>query len=131
MCKRWHVPLVDETRHMMNAETFGMMKPTAYLVNTSRGPVVDLAALEDALQSGRIVGAAIDVYDEEPPKCVDLLALRRRDAQQELRLVGHELAAGARLELQERLEVGLGVVARPYGDQRHVFGLPASDRGHH
>jgi phosphoglycerate dehydrogenase-like enzyme len=70
-----HVPLEAETHHLINAEVFGMMRADAYLVNTSRGPVVDLMALEEALKSGRIAGAAIDVYDEEPPKCASLLAL--------------------------------------------------------
>ena len=51
----------------MNAETLGWMKPTAYLINTSRGPMVDVDALADALKDGTIAGAAIDVYDREPP----------------------------------------------------------------
>jgi D-3-phosphoglycerate dehydrogenase len=62
-----HTPLTDETRHLINAETLAMMKPTAYLINTSRGPVVDHGALADALREGAIAGAAIDVYDQEPP----------------------------------------------------------------
>ena len=62
-----HTPLNDETRHLVNAETLGWMKPTAYLINTSRGPMVDADALAEALRSGRISGAAIDVYDVEPP----------------------------------------------------------------
>jgi len=62
-----HTPLNDETRHIVNAETLGLMKPTAYLINTSRGPMVDTDALADALKAGKIAGAAIDVYDVEPP----------------------------------------------------------------
>ncbi|MBI2039053.1 MAG: D-glycerate dehydrogenase [Candidatus Niyogibacteria bacterium] len=61
-----HVPLLDSTRHLMNAERFRMMKPTAYLVNTSRGPIVDEAALVKALKSGVIRGAALDVFENEP-----------------------------------------------------------------
>jgi D-3-phosphoglycerate dehydrogenase / 2-oxoglutarate reductase len=62
-----HTPLTDETRHLVNRETLGMMKPTAYLVNTSRGPMVDHEALAEALRAGTIAGAGIDVYDTEPP----------------------------------------------------------------
>jgi len=62
-----HTPLNDETRHMANAKTIGWMKPTAYLINTSRGPMVDHDALAEALKEGRLAGAAIDVYDSEPP----------------------------------------------------------------
>jgi len=62
-----HTPLTDETRHLVNAETLSWMKPTAYLINTSRGPMVDVEALAEALKEGRIAGAAIDVYDVEPP----------------------------------------------------------------
>lgn len=62
-----HTPLNDETRKMVNAKTLAWMKPTAYLVNTSRGPVVDADALADALKNNRIGGAAIDVFDIEPP----------------------------------------------------------------
>ena len=62
-----HTPLNDETRHIVNAQTLGWMKPTAYVINTSRGPMVDAAALAEALRARRIAGAAIDVYDREPP----------------------------------------------------------------
>jgi D-3-phosphoglycerate dehydrogenase len=61
-----HVPLTAETRHLINAERLAAMKPTAYLVNTSRGPVVDEAALVEALREKRIAGAALDVFEHEP-----------------------------------------------------------------
>lgn len=62
-----HTPLNDETRHLVNAKTLGLMKKTAWLVNTARGGMVDIPALEAALKAGRIAGAALDVYDREPP----------------------------------------------------------------
>ena len=61
-----HVALTPETVHLINAERLGKMKPTAYLINTSRGPVVDEIALVDALTSRRIAGAGLDVYEDEP-----------------------------------------------------------------
>lgn len=61
-----HVRLSERTRGLVNSETFRWMKPTAFLVNTSRGPIIDEAALIQALREHRIAGAAIDVYDREP-----------------------------------------------------------------
>ena len=61
-----HVPLLPDTRGLFNAPKFHRMKPTAFLVNTSRGPVVDEAALVAALESGKIAGAGLDVYENEP-----------------------------------------------------------------
>ena len=60
------VPLSDETHHYVNAERLATMRPTAYLINTARGPVVDQRALHDALTNGTIAGAALDVFDVEP-----------------------------------------------------------------
>jgi glyoxylate reductase len=61
-----HVPLADTTRHLIGSREFAMMKPTSFLINTSRGPVIDEAALLSALRSGRIAGAGLDVYEHEP-----------------------------------------------------------------
>jgi len=62
-----NTPLTDETRHIVNAKRMAMMKPTAYLINTSRGPTVDQTALVEALNAGTIAGAGLDVFDPEPP----------------------------------------------------------------
>jgi glyoxylate reductase len=70
-----HVNLTPETRHMMNAERLGKMKPTAVLVNTSRGPVIDEAALAKALRDGVIFAAGLDVFEKEPDVHPDLLEL--------------------------------------------------------
>jgi glyoxylate reductase len=67
-----HVPLLPSTRHMISTEQFALMKKTAYLVNTSRGPVVDEKALERALATKRIAGAALDVFECEPETDCDL-----------------------------------------------------------
>ena len=69
-------PLSEETHHLVNRERLALMKPTAFLVNTARGPIVDQAALTDALRERRIAGAGIDVFEREPPDADDpLLAL--------------------------------------------------------
>ena len=62
-----HVPLLPDTKHMIGAAQLKMMKPSAYLVNTCRGPVVDETALIEALTNGTIAGAGLDVFDKEPP----------------------------------------------------------------
>lgn len=62
-----HTPLTKETKGLINQERIAMMKPTAILVNTARGPIVDTKALVDALNEGKIAGACLDVFDREPP----------------------------------------------------------------
>jgi D-3-phosphoglycerate dehydrogenase len=62
-----HTPLKDDTRHIVNAQTLSMMKSTAYVINTSRGGMIDIDALVEALKNNQIAGAALDVYDVEPP----------------------------------------------------------------
>lgn len=71
-----HTPLTDETRHLIDASKLALMKPTAVLVNTARGAVVDEAALVDALRDHRIAAAGLDVYENEPQLAPGLAELR-------------------------------------------------------
>jgi glyoxylate reductase len=72
-----HLPLSDETRHLIDSRALALMKPSAVLVNTSRGPIVDEAALVRALHDGRLAGAALDVFEHEPEVHPGLLELER------------------------------------------------------
>lgn len=62
-----HCPLTEETRHLVNAERLALMKPTAIVINTGRGPLIDEEALAEALNTGRILAAGVDVLSKEPP----------------------------------------------------------------
>lgn len=90
-----HVPLTPETRHMINEEQLGKMKPSAYLVNTARGGVVDEHALVAALKSGKIAGAALDVHENEPEMNPEMLLMEN------VILTPH--MASATLEVREKM----------------------------
>lgn len=62
-----HCPLMPQTRHIINKDTLALMKPTAFIINTARGPLIDESALIEALKEGRIAGAGLDVQEVEPP----------------------------------------------------------------
>ena len=72
-----HVPLTEDTRHLVGREALAKMKPEAFLINTSRGEVVDEKALKDALLSEKLAGAALDVFATEPPEDLELLQCSR------------------------------------------------------
>ena len=72
-----HVPLTDETRHLLDGRRLGLLKATAVVVNTARGPIVDEAALAQALEEGRLFAAGLDVYEREPEIDARLLAAPR------------------------------------------------------
>lgn len=106
-----HVPLIrpgagaSPTYHLMNEERFGLMKPTAYLVNTSRGPVVDEAALAKALKEGQIAGAALDVFEAEP--LPEDSPLRDEALAGTLRLFPHAASAARATRLSPDPDVGM------------------------
>ena len=86
-----HVPLMDSTRYLINEERLGHMKRTAFLINNSRGPVVDEKALYKALREGKIAGAALDVFEQEPtPKNNPLLELDNVVAAPHISSASHE-----------------------------------------
>lgn len=70
-----HVPLTEKTKHLINSETLSYMKPTSYLINTSRGEIIDEKSLFTALNEKRIAGAALDVFEVEPPTNTELINL--------------------------------------------------------
>ena len=73
-----HTPLTDQTRHLIDKEQLMMMKPTAYIINTSRGPVINEHVLAECLHEGKIAGAGIDVFEKEP--AIDPLLLTAKNA---------------------------------------------------
>jgi glyoxylate reductase len=92
-----HVPLLPETRHFIDDRAFGLMKSSAYLINTARGPVVDEEALVRALRTGAIAGAGLDVYENEPAVHPDLIDMPNTV------LLPHTASA----TVQSRTEMGL------------------------
>lgn len=101
-----HLPLTPETRHFIGAPQLALMKPTAILINTARGPIVDEAALVAALEAGTIAGSALDVYEEEPVLHPGLLALHRH-----MVLVPHIGSATTRTRERMSLTAAVNVVA--------------------
>lgn len=106
-----HVPLMEATKHLIGTRQFGLMKPTAYLINTSRGPVVDESALVEALKNKIISGAALDVFEAEPKMAPGLAELENvivtphiASATEETRSAMSELAAKNIIEVLEGRE---------------------------
>jgi len=108
-----HTPLTDETRGMINAEAFGRMKDGVYLVCTARGGIIDEPALLDALNSGKVAGAALDVYENEPPKNMDLI--------NHPHVIATPHMAGQTHESQRRasMDIAKEVLAALKGDKLH------------
>ncbi len=114
-----HASLSSSTERMINAATLAKMKPGARLINTARGELVDEQALADALRSGRLAGAAVDVFSEEPPRNSPLLGLPN--------LIATPHVAGSTIEAQEEVGFLIAQQVRDYlvdGILRNAVNLP-------
>jgi glyoxylate reductase len=100
-----HVPLMTETQHLIDARALSLMKPSAFLINTSRGPVVDEQALYEALKNEVIRGAALDVFTKEP--LPDDSPLRDPELCEHLRLFHHFASGGYRTRLSPDPNLGM------------------------
>jgi D-3-phosphoglycerate dehydrogenase len=109
-----HVPLTEQTQKMIGAATFERMRPTAILINTARGGIVDENALADALRSGRIAGAGIDVYETEPVAGSPLLGLEN------VLLTPHSAGQSTESSMNGRIWSAENVVAAFSGTFRNV-----------
>lgn len=106
-----HVPLTSETKHLLNKETIAKMKQGAYLVNTARGGVVDEHALAEALRTGHLAGAALDVYEEEPNINPELIGMEN------VILTPH--IASATFEAREKMgEQAVGAILAVFAGQK-------------
>lgn len=112
-----HMPLSEESRHIIDRQFLGTMKRSAFLVNMARGPLVDPAALAEALVSGRIAGAAVDVMEKEPPAAGDPLL-----AAPNIIITPH--ISWATFESRTRLlrEIDLNIAAFLSGEKRNIVG---------
>ncbi len=100
-----HMPLTPETRHAIGGREFLLMKPTAYVINTARGPIIDEEALVKALQAGKLAGAGLDVYEHEPRVHSALIAMKN------VVLVPHIGSATAETRLHMALLASVNLLA--------------------
>lgn len=115
-----HCPLTPKTRHLIDAERLSRVRPGAYLINCARGGIVDEAALAQALKEGRLAGAAVDVFEQEPPADSPLLGLPNVVVTPHLGASTREAQSGAALAVAEEV---LRVLA---GDlPRHAVNVPS------
>ncbi len=103
-----HCPATPETRHLMNRDRFALMRPGAFLINTARGDVVEEAALVDALQSGRIAGAGLDVFEKEPQVTQALVSMDNVVLLPHLGSATHETRVAMGMRAVENLTLFLG-----------------------
>lgn len=115
-----HCPLNDKTRNIMNADRINAMKPGARLINCARGGLVDEAALYDALKSGRLAGAALDVFSHEPPEGSPLLTLDNMLLTPHLGASTREAQAAAGMEIAQQICIYLKT-----GEPINAINMPA------
>ncbi len=120
-----HVPLLPETHHLVNDDSFALMKPHSIVVNTSRGPVIDEKALVRALRSGRIAGAGLDVYEREPEIEPELLTLYNAVLAPHIASGSHETRLRMSMMAAENLIARLGGKRPP-----NLVNTDAWDRNH-
>lgn len=115
-----HTPLMKETHHLIGAKEFGMMKKGVRVINCARGGIIDEAALKTALEDGTVIGAALDVYEEEPPKENPLLSFPQ------VITTPHLGASTSDAQLNVAIDVADGLVKLLHGEfYPHTVNLPA------
>ena len=89
-----HAAMIPETHHMISTREFGLMKPSAYIINTARGPVIDEKAMVAALEAGEIAGAGLDVFEHEPDVEPPLLKMKNVVLAPHLGSAAHDVREG-------------------------------------
>ena len=103
-----HVPLLPQTKHMFNAASIAKMKRGSYIINAARGSIIEEKALVDALKSGHLAGAALDVYEEEPTKNMDLVKMENVVCTPHIGAESKEAQLGNSTIVAEKLKKALG-----------------------
>jgi len=103
-----HVPLLPQTKHMFNAATFAKMKKGSYIINAARGGIIEEKTLVDALKSGHLAGVALDVYEEEPTKNMDLVQMENVVCTPHIGAESKEAQLGNSTIVAEKLVKALG-----------------------
>jgi D-3-phosphoglycerate dehydrogenase len=103
-----HVPLLPQTKHMFNAATIAKMKKGSYVINAARGGIIEEKALVDALKSGHLAGAALDVYEEEPTKNMELVKMENVVCTPHIGAESKEAQLGNSIIVAEKLIKALG-----------------------
>ena len=116
-----HCPLTESTKHMINKETLSLMKPSAFIINTSRGALIDEAALIEALENGMIAGAGLDVTSTEPMK--ESNPLSRIQDSSRLIITPHMAWASVEARIRCVNETAENIKAFLSGENRNIVNL--------